>query len=705
MSALRHLLASRAIAVIGASTHPQKVGHQIFRNLVLQAEETVTKRHLDRRNTHRLGVFSLYPINPSATSILKFPTFPSLSAVKAKVETVIIVTPAPTVPGIVDELIERNRHLPSSARVQNVIVISAGFAETSTKGKNIQHALTTQLRLAGIRLLGPNTLGILEPASHINMSFGQASVSPGSIALISQSGAMLTALFDAMHQRDVGISFAVSLGNKADLNENDALRYAAHDPSTRVIVMYIESFSDIPEFLELASRTHTQKPILLLKGGTSSRGQAASASHTAALATNQVLLAASANQTGFVCVQNMEELVNTAFFLAQHHQIPENVMVLTNAGGPAVTTIDLLAEAQLPLAKWSARSAANIVEAFPQLAVHNPLDLLGDAGPDRVALALQAAQRDPQVESILLIITPQAVTDISGITDIVIANRGRKPIFVALVGGNQLEKARERLRAAQITCTIYPNDLVSMLRLFTQLTKAKYHHAPYVSSAPHQAHWHATAPAPTRRLGQLSLAQASTLLKSHGIKLPTFFLITQHSLEKLADLPYPLFAKTANMSLLHKKVVGAVYGVVRNAAEARQAYRTLAKFGNEVQFQELLEIEQEVLVGYSRDPQFGPYISVGMGGSVTNVLADRQYAFIPTSPKWLRQTWQRTKAAELFAEIFPNRPAVNKSIEEVILAVQKIAMKYPEVSLLEINPLAITSRGVVAADLKLSTGV
>lgn len=699
-SALHLFFSAKSIAVIGASTHQQKVGYQVLNNLLLADKSS--PRHLKKK---------LYPINPTATKILGLETFPDISAITDPIDLAIIVTPAGTVLPIVEGVIERNRILPRGDRVKSVIIISAGFAEIDKDGRALQDVITTKLKLAEIELLGPNTLGLIHTGNYLNASFAQSHIPAGNLAVVSQSGAMLTSLFHSLSSRQAGVSFAVSLGNKADINENDCLEYALHDTHTSAVIMYIESFSHFPQFFELVSQVRRTKPVILLKGGISERGQAASASHTAALATNQALLQAASKQFGFTLVDNMEELMNVAFFFSHHKHLPSNTVVITNAGGPAVNTIDALSAQHVTLAKWSRTAQEDLRELLPRSQPANPLDLLGDAQPEQFKHAIHIAQRDPNVDSIIVIVTPQAVTDIPATVETIIAQKGKIPMYVALMGGDELEKFRQQLRQHHITCTAYPNDLAEMLGVLTDAAEQQFLPFRYALSATH------TPTHPQHVLDQQKLHQKLAiahgvhpsflkkprlgktfdLLKAAGLRVPKYWIVNDNTLEKLESIPYPVFAKTANLAILHKKEVGAVFGRVHSLEQAKEAFRKMREFGEEVLFQELLEIQHEVLVGVEHDPQFGLYLTIGLGGSYTNILADRQYCFLPAPPSILEKTWRSTKAYQLFKDT----PEINNVMIEQLQLIQKLIMHHPWISSLEINPLAVSQGKIWVADIKL----
>lgn len=699
-SSLDLFFQAQSIAVIGASAHKEKVGYQILNNLI-QAERSV-KNHNFRK---------LYPINPGAENILGLKTYRSMTEIDERVDLVIVVTPVGTVLNLVEEIIERNRLLPETKKVKAMIIISAGFAEIDKEGRALQHLITTKLALAQIKLLGPNTLGLIHTGHALNASFAQLQIPTGNLAVISQSGAMLTALFNALEARKAGVSFAVSLGNKADINENDCLEYALHDHHTTAVIMYIESFTHLPQFFELVSQVRRHKPVIILKGGTSARGQVASSSHTAALATNQALLQFAAKQFGFTLVENMEELMNVAFFLAHHRHLPTNTMVVTNAGGPAVNTIDALSSAEVPLAQWSPHSRASLPDLLPKSTVANPLDLLGDANAQQFKLALEVAQRDQNIDSVLIIITPQAVTDIPSIVEQLIQSKGKKPLFVSIMGGDHLEQFRAQLREHHITSTAFANDVVDMLRVLTTAGERAYLPFRYVLSQSHtptDPNQQLKAPSLHRHLAaqqgltagfmvQPNLKETFTLLEKEGFTVPKYWILTADTIDEVEKISYPVFVKTGNLSIIHKKKVGAVYGVVKTPAEARTAYAAMSQFGNDVLFQEVVAIEHELLVGVENDPQFGLFLTVGLGGSYTNLLGDRSYCFLPAPKSIIERSWKKTKAYTLFKE----HRELNEAILVELDRIQKLVMKYPWIRGVEVNPLAISQGKIWVADIKL----
>lgn len=655
------LFSSKSFAVIGASRDPKKVGHQIFANL-LQSKLPV------------------YPVNPSARQILNTKVYDSILEIEDSVDTAIIVVPVQFVQSVVEECI--------SKKIKSVIIISAGFAEQSTQGKKLQHHIAERLHKVGIQLLGPNTLGYLLPAKNINATFAPQSVLDGRIGIISQSGAMLSALFTRMSAEKFGCSFALSLGNKAGLTELDALEYAIADSQTKVIALYLESFQQLPRFFELVSSAAGKKPILVLKGGRTKQGHQASVSHTAALATNDELLKSAAKQFGFVVVETIEQFINSLFFLSRYQSIPENVMIITNAGGPGVTVTDYASWKQLTLAKWSKTAQANFTEQFPMINVSNPLDLLGDAREDRYDFAIRQAQRDPDIEAILVLITQQAVTNIPKIVSTINKLAGKKPLSVALIGGHSFDQHREKLSEAGIISSEYPNDVIDVLSIVQQTAATRYNSSQF--SVP-------DSPAIPLYL-EPKLDKIFPILKQYGLHIPKFSILTIDS--SIKKLNFPQYAKTANLQLMHKKQIGAVAGVIKDETEATKAVKKLVKFGPEVLFQQVIESELEVLIGLTHDDTWGYSLTLGLGGSMTNIVADRVYIFFPTTKSVLQKGILSTKAGQAIKNLDAG-DEILESLLDHCQSLMQLMLDYPDIKELEINPLMLSKKKWWVVDVKL----
>lgn len=680
---LSALLNPSSVAVVGVSLDPDKVGHQIFVNLSSFAGK-------------------IFPVNPKHKKILGHPCFDSLLSIPHDIDLVVIATPVVAVETVVDQCVDK--------KVKAVIIISSGFAETGTAGELLQQRIAEKLAAHHILLLGPNTLGVISPRVKLNASFAPKAISEGHIALISQSGATLTAIFSEFESRRVGCSFAVSLGNKAGLTETEVLLHAASDPETKVIALYLESLSDARKFISLTKKISLTKPVILLKGGTTSAGRQASLSHTAALATSVVLLQEASYQAGFVLVETIEQFFESIFFvdtvLTKTKRFPQNLMVLTNAGGPAVNAIDLADKSNLKLAVWSESSRGKFARELPRVVPDNPTDLLGDASVDDIRLALEFMEEDKGVDSALLILTPQAVTDMPGITKMLLSFPQKKPLVVALMGGENQHEFVAALRTRGIPTTEYANEGIEMFALLSQVARSQQVDRSEVLMKQLESVLTEAEPkkiTDRRRMPLLTgeLEESYILLENYGFTLPRCAIASSlqdvSRIGKLdADRVFPLIAKTANLKLKHKAVVGGVIKDIKDLKTAKAAYSQLQRFGERVLFQEIITDATELILGGKRDPQFGPFLAVGLGGSLTNVLADRSYVFLPASGREIRRCLNRTKAYQTLSPDQRSLAAI--SLERLA----RIFAEHPEIQELEINPLMLTKDKAYVADVKLS---
>ncbi|MEP7167151.1 MAG: acetate--CoA ligase family protein [Candidatus Woesebacteria bacterium] len=678
---LDSLLHPKSIAIVGVSLEPQKVGHQVFANLLSFPGK-------------------IYPINPKHKKISGHVCYPDVLSIPEHIDLVIIATPVPTVEDVVHQCVDK--------KVKAIIIITAGFAENGKAGKKLQDRIATTLKNNGIALLGPNTLGAINPYEDLNASFAPAHIDKGSIALISQSGAMLTTIFSQFASRKIGCSFALSLGNGAGITVNDALSYAMKDPKTKVIALYLESLPDLQHFFYLTKEISQTKPIFLLKGGVTDQGQHASLSHTAALATDSTLLREAQHQFGYTMVDTIEQFIETTFFADKLKELPLSLMILTNAGGPGVNSIDLASNAGIRLASWTPATIQRFAASLPRVIPHNPTDLLGDASVADIETALAFANEDPLIDSILLIITPQAVTDIPGMVKMLIEKQknNRKPLVVALMTGEEYRRELVKLRTAGITAVEYANEGVEIYAYLSH-ARASAHtdrSATLMKTLAHNLTVNPSLPKglETRRsfpLTENELSQVYLLLEAYGCTLPRAAIVSNR--KQLDDLDaldparvYPLIAKTANLTLKHKAILGAVIKDIQNKDQAVQAFEKLQKFGNQVVFQEVIEDAIEVIIGVRRDLIYGPFIAIGTGGSLTNIIADRAYIFLPASGREIRTAFKRTKLFTLLTS------AQREEVLTVLEQCQSLFEEHSEIFELEINPLMVTKEKSYVADIK-----
>lgn len=665
----------KSVAVIGASRSPEKVGHQVLRNLVEGGYRG-----------------KLYPVNPNARSILGVKTYPTLQDIGETVEVAVIAVPAPLVQVIIEEC--------KQLGVSYAVVITAGFAEAGGKGRDLQQSLSKQLEGSGLRVLGPNCLGFLSTVNRVNATFGPALPQKGGVMLISQSGALVTGVLDWAYSHKLGISQAVTLGNRLDISEIEALDYALKNPDTKIVMVYLESFANAPEFFALAAKVSLKKPVLLLKGGRSLAGQSASASHTAALATDQVLVEALAKQTGVLMAQSIEEWLNLAALFAQVGKVKgSDLAIITNAGGPGVLGTDEAVARDLSVTPFSPQIAKKLKKVFEGNG-RNPLDVLGDASPEDFAAALKIVSRDPVHDSIVTIVTPQAMTKPFQTARVLVEfkKQNKKPLAVVFLGGDQLNKAVQLVEKAGIPVFTFPGEAISLLARKAGYDKHERHDYPAAYRSPLKKE--ALLKAGRLLARPLTLENTFGLLKLYGLELPKYEITDQTSIiaEALNRVGRPAVIKTASMDLPHKLRSGGVVLDVMTGPQARMTFRKMQRLYPKVLFQETIHDGAEMIIGAKRDPQLGPFITVGLGGSHTNALKDRGYLFLPAAKEAFRQVFAQTAAYRVLTEAgLPVLPVL-KDME----AVAAIMLDLPEISEMEINPVLVTKSKTYAADIKIT---
>lgn len=677
-STFAKFLNPRAIAIVGASRSPEKVGYQVLHNLIQGGYKG-----------------RLYPVNPNASSILKLKAFPTISSIHRPIDLAIIVTPAPMVAPIIAECAENH--------IQHAIIISAGFAETGPKGAILQQELMHTLIHSPVNVLGPNCLGVLSPVYKLNAAFGPALPPRGKVMLISQSGALVTGIIDWARMMNVGLSHAITFGNRVNTGEVEALEFAATDPHTSIILMYLESFSNAPALFSLASRITPKKPIILLKGGQSLAGQSASASHTAALASNYALTKAFAQQVGMIVTDTIEEWLNLA---AAFVHVPKakstDLTIVTNAGGPGVLTTDEASTLQLTIPDLSPSLKRKINQNLPRVNPHNPLDILGDATPQDMRQTLTAIKNESIKGSLMIIVTPQTTTrpfdTAQAILDSTIAHK--IPTYAVFIGGEKMAKAKHLLRTHRVPTFDFPTQALNIIAAKSRYETTNHTIPPFPATKPRFLS-NADLSHLQQALSQpLTLATAFDVLNRYGFTLPKSAIVDTLT-EVPAALDYvgkPAVIKTAGLNIAHKAAVGGVSLNVMTSVAARMIFRRLQQLHPEVLFQQTILGELELILGTKRDPQFGPFITFGLGGTLTNTIADRGYLFVPATKTAISTMVKSTKAYEaIVKKQLPLNPIV-----DALVRLSTILLDFPQIDELEINPAIVTSNRLYAADIKIT---
>jgi acetyltransferase len=696
---LELLFKPRSVAVIGASRDPNKVGHAILKNII----ESGYKGRV-------------YPVNPKADSVLGLTAYKSVLDIPDEVDLAVIVIPAQNVLDVMEECGRKG--------VKFAVVISAGFKEIGGEGVEREKRLVEIARKYGIRVVGPNCLGIIDMHTPINATFGPQPQRKGGIAFISQSGALLTAILDWSSKVGIGFSNIVSLGNKADLNETDFVEYLGENPETKVILLYLESISDGRRFIQVTSAVSRKKPIVLLKGGVTEAGARAALSHTGAMAGGATALKAAMKKAGVILVSSLSELFDIAIAFA-NQPIPQGgrVGIVTNAGGGGVVTSDLAILRGLKLASLSPSTIDVLRKSLPPMAaIYNPVDVLGDARADRYRVAIETLLRDPNVDALITILTPQAVTEPEETAKVIIEMSRlyiEKPILSVFIGGEKVEKAVKLLIDNGIPVYDMPEKAVAALSGMVMYRELREYLAKIAESIEVYDVDKSTALSIIRKALQenrrvLLESEAKDLVKSYGIPVaPTKLARNEEEAVEIANsMGYPVVLKIASPDITHKSDVGGVVMNIRSDEEVREAFRTIiinvrryapnaSIYG--VVVQKMVPKGREVIIGTTKDPVFGHIIMFGLGGVYTELFKDVSFRLAPLSLYEAKEMVMETKAYTLLKGFRGEPPADIPSVINTLIRVSKLVTDVPQIVEMDINPLFVYEEGVgaLAVDVKI----
>ncbi|MCA8921639.1 MAG: acetate--CoA ligase family protein [Planctomycetes bacterium] len=700
--------APESVAVVGASTRASSVGYAVFRNLLFGG------KHSDDRDRGFHG--EVWGVNPKGGELLGEPLYASLTALPAAPDLVVVAIPPQFIPGTLTEA--------AGLGTRAMIVISAGFAELGAEGKALQDALARQAAELGVRLIGPNCLGVIRPSLQLNASFAAASPAPGRIGLLSQSGALVTGLISCCERERFGLSAAVSLGAKADVEDEDVLRWLADDDETGCLAIYMEALTDPAGFISAALAISPSKPIVAIKGGTTAAGAQAASSHTGSLAGSVAAYRAAFAQTGVLEATTVGEFLAWARALAYQPPAPgERVAILTNAGGPGVLAADAATRRGLTLAELAPATRERLDAVLPSVWSHgNPVDVIGDADSERYGRALEILFEAPEVDAIVLIMTEQAMTDpletAAAIAEVHERLGGTKPLVASFIGldgtpvGAYLDErgvpeiSLPELAVAAIDGSVRRGR---WLRRTPAPPPSLDLPAPNLGAA--RAHLDAA-----RAAGQtnLDLALAREVLAACGLPYNYSGTATDanEAAKVAAEMGFPVVVKLISPDVVHKSDVGGVVLDVIDADGVRAACakirQRVAEHDPEARITGFTIEEQikgtEVIVGMSRDPSFGPLLMVGMGGIFVEVYKDVAFRLLPLTRRDALDVIDEVRAQALF-DGARNQPVLNRDeLAEVLLRVSALVEAYPEIRELDVNPLVITRRGLVAIDARVVIG-
>lgn len=695
---LDHLFDPRSVAVFGASERPESVGAKVFENL------------------HEAGFEGeLYPINPKHETVLEYRCHPDIESIGAQVDLAVIATPAPTVPEIIHQCGEHG--------VRAAIVLTAGFRDAGQRGRKLERAMLSEARRYRMRVLGPNCLGMVRPSVGLNATFSKDDAEPGSLALVSQSGAICTAILDWAKSRRVGFSAVVSMGDASDVDFGDMLDYLALDPDTAAILLYVEGVGDARSFMSGLRAAARLKPVVIVKSGRHSQGLKAAVSHTGALVGSDDVFDAAIRRAGAVRAMTIDQLFAAAQLLSKRPKLRGNrLAMVTNAGGPGVMATDRAVDLGVQIAELSQDTIERLHEGLPEhWSGANPVDILGDAPPERYRLATEACLSDPHVDGLLVMLTPQAMTDPLGSARAVADAAGDtdKPILACWMGDSHVRDARELLLSHGIPSFANPEGSVEAFGYLTS-----YHRNQRLLMQVPPPLGELSEPdvagadliidsALAERRTLLTMTESKALLRAFGI--PVSLSIEAHSaneaLVAAESLGFPVAMKISSTELSHKTDVGGVRLNIANAPAVRSIYNELVasvatKTGKRY---EAVSVERmhggpssrELLVGVVRDPVFGPVISFGAGGTAVEIHRDRAIALPPINGFIARSLIERTRVSRMLEE-YRGMPAIDMgALEQVLGRVSEMVCELPRLKELDINPLLVDEHGVVAADARI----
>ncbi len=687
---LQSIFNPRSIAVIGASRTPGSVGHAVMDNLI---------------NAGFTGV--VYPVNPKARAIRGVRSYASMLDIPDEVDLAVVIVPAPAVPNVMGQLGERG--------VKGAVIISAGFKETGAAGARLEADTVAIAHQYNIALVGPNCLGVIntEADVRLNASFAKGTPAAGNIAFISQSGALATAVLDYAKGQDFGFSKVVSLGNKADVNENDFLYHLWHDPDTRVILLYLEDLADGGEFIklcrEMTGEGSNRKPILALKSGRTPQGAKAVSSHTGALAGSDEVYEAVFMQGGVLRVETVENLFQYATAFA-NQPLPRGrrVAVVTNAGGPGIMTTDAIIRRGLEMATLSDSTREALQATLPPAAaVGNPVDVLGDAHEDRYRQAIEAVLEDPNVDGVIVVLTPQAMTKITETARAVIDAEevSDKTILATFMGVVDVSEGVHMLRAHHVPTYAFPEDAVrsyaAMARYTDWVSRPRTRYRTYEVDKEGVTQLLASAP---QAHGFIPTPTAFKVLEGYG--LPTVPWGLAHSADEAVqvagNIGYPVVLKIMSPDIIHKFDVGGIQLNLGSADEVRQGYETMMQSIAAKQpdarlegvfIQKMISRGREVLLGMKQDPQFGPVLVFGLGGIYVELLKDVTFRVAPIREYSARHMIQGIRTYKLLEGVRGEPPADVEAIADSILRLSQLAVEQPLIAELDINPLLVMAEG------------
>ncbi len=686
----------KSVAIIGASRQQGKVGYEILKSM------------LDAGFPGKI-----FPVNPQADSIENLKCYPDLAAIGQVPDLVVIVVPAKAVPSVMQQC--------AVIGAKAVIIITAGFKEVSEVGRRLEQQVVQIAKQAGIRVIGPNCLGLIVPAKKLNASFGGTLPAAGATGYLSQSGALMAAILDMANATRLGFSKLVSIGNKADVDELEIIEAFADDPDTTVIAGYLESISDGNAFVRQAERISQKKPILLMKSGVTAAGAKAASSHTGSMTGSETAYEAVFEKAGIIrCLSLKSQFDFAQGFAYQPLPAGSSVAVITNAGGAGIMAADAIEKLQLTFAKLSEGTARRLAEKLPPAAnLHNPVDVLGDALPDRYEFALDVALDDINVNAVIVLLTPQAMTDPAGtartIVDVAKRKPG-KPVFACFLGAGKVAEATAILRDGKIPQYDSPEAAVLTIKVMADYVRWRARPKRVVKLFSVNRHKAETIIERHLRQGirQIGEAESKEILQAYGFVTPKDAVANtaEQAVNIAEQIGFPVVLKIWSPDIVHKFDVGGVRVGLETPQDVMDAFdlmmfRIPKKLPNAkilgVLVQEMCSGGKEVILGMHRDPHFGPLMMFGMGGTMVEIMQDVSFYLAPLTAEEAKQMLVSTRTYKLLVGARGQQGVDIDAVAEGLQRLSQLVTEFPEIQEMDINPFMVGPAGTtpIAVDARI----
>ena len=678
----------KSIAIVGASEKKGKVGYEILSNVIGAGYGG-----------------KIFPVNHKAETVQGMKCYPDLGAIGQVPELVVIVVPAKVVPEIMRQC--------AKVGAKSVIIITAGFKEVGKKGKELEQQVSQIARQADIRIIGPNCLGVIVPSSRLNASFGGELPAAGAIGYLSQSGALLAAILDMAKANNIGFSKLVSIGNKADIDELDIIKALDDDADTRVIAGYLENIADGNIFVREAEKISHDKPILLIKSGGTSAGAKAASSHTGSLAGAETAYEAVFEKAGIIRCDSIKQQFDYARAFA-NQPLPKgsSVAVITNAGGAGIMAADAIERCGLTFAKFTDKTIETLAAKLPAAAnLENPIDVLGDALADRYEFALEVVLDDANVDTILILLTPQAMTQAEStaraIAGVLKKNPG-KPVLACFMGAGKVTEGIEILRQHNIPEYESPERAVATIKVMSDYVRWLSRPKRVVKLFPVNRHKVETIIERHLRqqMEEIGETESKEILEAYGFVTPRGSVATnpEQAVNIAEQLGYPVVLKIWSPDIIHKSDVGGVKLELNSAGEVSDAfdlmmYRIPKKASGAnilgVLVQEMCQRGREVILGMNRDPHFGPLMMFGMGGTMVEVLKDVSFYLAPLTAEEAKQMLQSTRTYRMLKGVRDQEGVDIDAIAEGLQRLSQLVTEFPQIQEMDINPFVVGPEGTI----------